>query len=249
MDRGAITVHPLKQSQPDLYTGYYLNLRKTNETHINSALVISQTRFLSFGGYDKRIQTYEIMKMTYFSVARPPAQSDFRSIYEQQQGNPHLVPQNYIRLAVKILVIADEYTEIHRLSIPRRMNDDYDMAWCILQSLVLRPTKIFLKNMNRRKKSMGIDEVVDGDVRPPLVLIHVQNRLNNRLHSIGSGISYMERIGRKHVVIWKKDEQFGALYSKIYDDSNLKLLVMDELMPKWAFSGNIKYDIAWEYFD
>ncbi|KAI0559317.1 Nucleotide-diphospho-sugar transferase [Gracilaria domingensis] len=297
MHRDAIAVHPLKHSQSLFYTGFYMNSRNANEMHLNGALVVSQTRFWSIGGYDERIQTYgfddddlyerleasgaerlnvsfdhfthishedkirtqegvrfprvqiDINRLILEKIGQPWNKTFQRSQYEQVEDNPDLLRANYIPPALKTLVTAEEYTEIRRLSLGRRMHDDYGMPWGIIQSMASRAAEIFLDNMNKRKKAMGIDEVIDGDVRPRFVLIHVQNGLGNRLRSMGSGISFAEKTGREPIVIWEKDEHFDALYSDIFDDSDVKFPVMDEFEPTWPLAGNIQYDTVWGDID
>ncbi|CAN8061899.1 unnamed protein product [Agarophyton chilense] len=297
MHREVIAAHPLAQSQSAFYTGYYMNSRNENEMHLNGALVVSQTRFWSIGGYDERIQTYgfddddlyerleasgakrrnvsfdhythishedkfraqegvkfprvqiDINRLILEKIAQPWNKTFQRSQYEQQQGNPDLLRAKYIPMALKTLVTADEYAEIRRLALGRRMHDDYGMPWGIIQSMAIRTAETFLFNMKRRKKALGIDEVIDGDVRPRFVLIHVQNGLGNRLRSMGSGISFAERTGREPVIIWEKDEHFNALYSDIFDTSNLNFPVMDTFIPKWPLEGNVEFDAAWADID
>ncbi|KAI0559421.1 hypothetical protein FGB62_152g015 [Gracilaria domingensis] len=129
------------------------------------------------------------------------------------------------------------------------MHDDYGMPWGIIQSMATRAAEIFLNNINKRQKASGIDEVIDSDVRPRFVLINVQNVIGNRLRSMGSGISFAERTGQEPVVIWEKDEHFDALYSDIFDTSNLHFPVMDKFIPKWLLAGNVKYDAVWGDID
>eukprot|EP00178_Gracilaria_changii_P018943 TRINITY_DN54_c0_g1_i4.p1 TRINITY_DN54_c0_g1~~TRINITY_DN54_c0_g1_i4.p1 ORF type:complete len:702 (+),score=135.17 TRINITY_DN54_c0_g1_i4:190-2295(+) len=297
MHRDAIAVHPLKQSQSAFYTGYYMNSRNANEMHLNGALVVSQTRFWSIGGYDERIQTYgfddddlyerleasgaerlnvsfdhfthishedkiraqegvkfprvqiDVNRLILEKLAAPWNKTFERSKYEQQGGNADVLRANYVPPALKTLVSSDEYTEIRRLALGRRMHDDYGMPWGIIQTMATRTAEMFLNNMNKRKKALGIDEVIDDDVRPRFVLIHVQNGLGNRLRAMGSGISFAQKTGREPMVIWEKDEHFDALYSDIFDTSNLEFPVMDEFIPTWPLEGNVKYDAVWGDID
>ncbi|PXF47436.1 hypothetical protein BWQ96_02767 [Gracilariopsis chorda] len=191
----------------------------------------------------------DINRLILEKIAKPWNRSFRRSQYEQLNQHPDSLRAKYIPPALKTLVTKEQYSEIRSLSLGRRMHDDYGVPWGIISSMTTRTSEIFLSNMNRRKKASGIDEVIDGDVRPRFVLIHVQNGLGNRLRSMGSGISFAERTGREPIVIWEKDEHFDALYSDIFNATHLHFPVMDEFGPKWPLAGNVKYDAAWADID
>lgn len=179
-------------------------------------------------------------------IDRPWEKSDRASEYERVPGRADTVRAVYVPPTLESLVEKGVRDELWKLSVARRLRDEYRIPWGVISSMEVGEAEKLLENMNRRKVRAEYDEVRHTGLAVRFVLVHVQNGLGNRLRVLASGLSFADRTGREPIIVWEKDVHFRGFYSDIFNATQTKFAVLDTFQPKWPLAPHAEFDEAWK---
>lgn len=179
-------------------------------------------------------------------IDRPWGNSDRASEYERVPGGADTVRAVYVPPTLESLVEKEDKDELWKLSVARRLRDEYRIPWVVISSMKVGEAEKVLENMNIKKVRAEYDEVRHTGLAVRFVLVHVQNGLGNRLRVLASGLSFADRTGREPIIVWEKDVHFRGFYSDIFNASQTKFGVIDSFEPKWPLEPRGEFDDAWK---
>lgn len=126
------------------------------------------------------------------------------------------------------------------------LHREYFLPTAIVESLPQPMREKLIRNLILTREYAGLDRVQHPDDVPSVVVIHVQNGIGNRLRVLGSGLAFAAATDREPIVIWERDEHFGAIFPEIFNQSSAWFAVIDEFSASWPLSSLRKDDETWE---
>lgn len=126
------------------------------------------------------------------------------------------------------------------------LHREYYLPIAIVESLSQPMKEKLIRNLILTREYAGLDKVQHPDDAPSVVVIHVQNGIGNRLRVLGSGLAFAAATDREPIVIWERDEHFGALFSEIFNQSSSWFAVIDEFSASWPLYSLRKDDETWK---
>lgn len=142
--------------------------------------------------------------------------------------------------SLKDLTPKEKVTEAWNLALGRRLSNDYQVPWDIMETMDVSSKRNLLTRLNTLASSRSPEQ-------PPRILFaHCMHGLGNRLRALGSAMSFAKNSGRILVVIWETDSHISAKFSDLFDSD---LVVMDSFKPTWPFKEYDRYDKSWLSFE
>lgn len=144
--------------------------------------------------------------------------------------------------------LVDEHTlaSVRASVFSDHLYNEFFIPQAVVESMSQPMRETFLRNLVVNSEYAGLDRVEHPDDAPPIIIIHVQNGIGNRLRVLGSGLAFAAATDREPVVIWERDEQFGAIFSEIFNESSAWFPVIDEFPEPWPFNRLEKEDDRWK---
>lgn len=190
----------------------------------------------------------DINRLLLERINKPWQRTSRPSQYEATDVKRNMLHAIYVPSPLKSLVDVQTFTELRKLSLGRRLRDDFLLPWEIISLMDMSTAEKLLQSMNARRNMAHFDEVLQRDLAPRFILIHVQNGLGNRLRSMASGLAFAEHTKREPIIVWEKDVHFGAFYSDIFNYSVTPFVVLNTFSPSWPLAEN-RADAAWQSID
>lgn len=182
-----------------------------------------------------------------------------RSKYTRVGGDRNILRAISVPADLRTLVSPDSLETIQRTAITGRLHDDFGIPSLLITSLSARMMETLLHKVSTQREGIAESEVAPGDMvvggaavqetgNAELMVIHVQNGIGNRLRVLGSGLAFAEATERVPIVIWERDEQFGALFDDVFNMSYVKYAVSDEFSADWPLVKYADNDATWNDF-
>lgn len=144
-------------------------------------------------------------------------------------------------------IVSAEAERIIRVSaFSDHLHREYFIPRVVVDSLSQTMKEKLLRNLIIKGEYAGLDRVLHPGDAPPIVIIHVQNGIGNRLRVLGSGLAFAATTDREPIVIWERDDHFGAVFSEIFNESSSWFPIIDEFPASWPLLPLHKQDEAWD---
>lgn len=181
--------------------------------------------------------------------------SSYDVLEEDGSGYHELEPKN-IPKPLKERVDPDIYEEAWAMALGRRLADDYQVPWDVLEGMDCDNKEKMLRRLMALQNELEDDELntkpADNESRKVyprnarLLFVHAMHGLGNRLRAIGSGLAFARNTRRVPVVIWESDAHIAAEFDALFNVSDLVLV--KRFIPKWPFKDLHEYDASWNEF-
>eukprot|EP00737_Agarophyton_chilense_P001047 gb/GEZJ01001162.1/.p1 GENE.gb/GEZJ01001162.1/~~gb/GEZJ01001162.1/.p1 ORF type:complete len:524 (-),score=80.65 gb/GEZJ01001162.1/:1324-2895(-) len=181
--------------------------------------------------------------------------SKYETVSEDSSGY-HELEAIFVPNPLQKLVDSDVYEEAWAMALGRRLADDYQVPWDVLESMDCDNKEKLLR------KIMSLQEELDGErtesrltenetkpiipLRARLLFVHCMHGLGNRLRAIGSALAFARNTRRVPVIIWESDAHIAAEFDALFNTSDIVLL--NRFIPKWPFKDLHQYDKSWTEF-
>eukprot|EP00184_Porphyridium_aerugineum_P003149 CAMPEP_0184695866 /NCGR_PEP_ID=MMETSP0313-20130426/3358_1 /TAXON_ID=2792 /ORGANISM="Porphyridium aerugineum, Strain SAG 1380-2" /LENGTH=1054 /DNA_ID=CAMNT_0027154393 /DNA_START=262 /DNA_END=3422 /DNA_ORIENTATION=+ len=169
---------------------------------------------------------------------------------EQNTANYGIIKANHKPQSLLQLTAPSFAREAWDLGLGRRLHDEYGTPWNIIVSLDTKSRENLLASLMKYEaelKEYAEEDTPEAELKPSILMAHVQHGLGNRLRALGSALAFAKATRRGLIIIWEQDSHVQAKMSDLFNTSHLS--VMSELKPKWPFTDEAKWDKAWEKID
>eukprot|EP00178_Gracilaria_changii_P024419 TRINITY_DN735_c0_g2_i1.p1 TRINITY_DN735_c0_g2~~TRINITY_DN735_c0_g2_i1.p1 ORF type:complete len:757 (-),score=99.13 TRINITY_DN735_c0_g2_i1:195-2465(-) len=181
--------------------------------------------------------------------------SQYEVVSEDSTGYYEL-QATHVPRALRNLVDKDVYEEAWAMALGRRLADDYQVPWDVLESMdcdnkekMLRKLMTLQDDLERERmeSESNVNETKQElPSKARLLLVHCMHGLGNRLRAVGSALAYAKNARRVPVIIWESDAHIAAEFDALFNTSDLVLL--NRFIPKWPFKDLHQYDKSWNDF-
>lgn len=171
-----------------------------------------------------------------------------RSRYQQEASEGDYLAVRAITAPSDLSQLVSEQTLEHARTsaFSDHLHREYFIPTAIVESLPQPMREKLIRNLILTREYAGLDRVEHPDDAPSVVVIHVQNGIGNRLRVLGSGLAFAAATDREPIVIWERDEHFGAIFSEIFNQSSSWFAVIDKFSASWPLYPLHKDDETWK---
>lgn len=152
----------------------------------------------------------------------------------------------YVPQSLDDLVNDGEALRLRTDATKERLHSRYRVPLVLLQGMDLEKAQKLQRNMDSWNDGSRYDEILHPGEAPPLVIIHVQNGIGNRLRVLGSALAFAKATDREPVVIWERDVHFGADFDELFDTSEVRYPVLTKFDAQWPLDSLAETDPTWE---
>lgn len=181
-------------------------------------------------------------------ISTPWSKTDRPSQYSQDDNNPDKMRATYIPPSIESMVptgvVLKLRTDLTRLRLYQR----HQVPRAVINSMQLPVAERLLRNLDEWNDGSQYDEVLHPEAAPPLVMVHVQNGIGNRLRVLGSALAFAGLTDREPIIIWEPDVHFGARFDQLFNISSTRYPVIDAFQPQWPLRRLSQNDSTWNRF-
>ncbi|KAI0564065.1 Galactosyltransferase [Gracilaria domingensis] len=177
-------------------------------------------------------------------------------IVSEDGSGYHELKATHVPKPLRYLVDPEVYEEAWAIALGRRLADDFQVPWDVLESAdcenkekLLRKLMTLQEDLDRERmesQSKGNETTQALPSKARLLIVHCMHGLGNRLRAIGSALAFAKNAKRVPVIIWESDAHIAAEFDALFNISDIVLL--NRFIPKWPFKDLHQYDSSWKEF-